>query len=257
MRAMTKSPCPPTTRRASRRKRLPYALVSETLDFKPTEANWDAMESAYHHPLADDDRKEIVEVVKSYFSFALSERNASYVGDSVKWLAKVRKTAEVARNAMEVFSKELFPDEQLKTENGAEFHARFLIERHLKEQRRLPESTMEDVQDMLIDFLDAIALAAKELEESTFKGHVEGRAWNGLIIGLTQWFAGKGRPVKASKDTRAKPSAFVAFVWQLQLTFPKEYQLHMTTEDALATAMGVARKGMSRRDGSLKPEERS
>ena len=239
---MTKSPYPPKTRRPSRRARLPYAIISDPLStFEPTAANWQAMEGAYDRPLGDDDREEIVKLVTNYFHLGQFGRNASFVDDAEKWLAKVQKAAESTQNDLGVFSKELFPDEQ--TENSAEFHARYRIKQHLKERRRWPEHKIEYVQNVLKDYLDAIALTAKELETASSWGPIEEIQWGILIIGLTKWFKDNRFPVGASKgankSTSDKPSAFVAFVHALQLTFPKEYQRHMPNPGVLVTAINL------------------
>jgi hypothetical protein len=150
---MTKSSWPPKTRRVSRRPRLQYEIViGPPPDFKPTAADWERMELAYGPKLGGDDRENIVKLVTYYFHLGQVGRNAPFVDDAKQWLAKVQKAAESARKNMEVISKELLSDEQ--TENVAEFHARYRIEKHLKKKRHCCALHPRDVGHSLLACLD-------------------------------------------------------------------------------------------------------
>ena len=82
--------------------------------------------------------------------------------------------------------------------------------------------------------------------DAGFVRFVEGKSWDAMVRQLSDFAEGKGYPTGASKGANksksGKPSDFVAFVRELQRTFPKKYQHHMTSDDALAKAIGAARK---------------
>ncbi len=235
---MTESLKQPKTTRRSRRPRMSRAILSsEPPNFKPTTADWRRMEAAYTFKLGVDDRDEIVKLVTSYFYFAPFERSAPFVGDAEKWLAKVREAGEC-------FLDVLLFDEKFETENErqAASEARLLIEERLKERDHEPVIGMDDVNEVMTVFLEAVGLARTGLGD--INGRVEGKRWHGLIKSLRTWFKAKELPIGAPKDSDKsnKRHPFVAFVMELQRTFPKEYQRHMTSDAALAKAMGGAEK---------------
>ncbi len=239
---MSKSPTTPKTIRRSRLPQLSYAIgIDSPPNFAPTAAQWRVMEEAYGNPLEAADKEKIAKLVTNYFHLGRFGRNAPFAADAQALLAKTQKAAEGARSNLGVFSRELFPDEQ--TENGAEFHARYRIEQHLREQRCWPEIAIEYVQEMLKDYLNAIALTAKELETAEIRGPIEEVQFAILVRGLTEWANTKTFPTGASKGAHKspnnKPSAFVAFFHALQLTFPKEYQRHMPGPKVSVTAINL------------------
>ncbi|MCI0598590.1 MAG: hypothetical protein L0Y60_03555 [Beijerinckiaceae bacterium] len=139
--------------------------------------------------------------------------------------------------AADEFHQALQSGEVLETEikRNAAFHAGLLIEGHLKGALR----SVDDFTKETFVFLAAAAAAGHELNAGEGNGFVEGDSWNRLVRGLAEWFESKGLRVTAAKG--GKPSPFVVFVHELQLTFPERLRRHYQSDEALAQAINAAR----------------
>ena len=101
--------------------------------------------------------------------------------------------------------------------------------------------------DMMQACMPAIIATRQYLDQQVKFGFVEGRNWDELAWNLIEFARVRGLPNGVSKsDDPAKASPFVAFVRELQLTFPERFRRHNTTNAALAEAITVARREMRR-----------
>ncbi|MCI0601189.1 MAG: hypothetical protein L0Y60_17075 [Beijerinckiaceae bacterium] len=197
-------------------------------------AHWEAMAKAAGFQFDAADKAAIASLVISYYQWQPFEKSAPFVADVKKHLAKLDKAADV-------FYQALHSGEALGTEieRNAAFHAVLLIEGYLKRDLK----RVDDFANEMFAFLAATAAAGHELKAGEGKGFVEGEDWNRLINSLGKWFASKGHKVTAAKGY-SKTSPFVAFVRELQATFPERFKRHHYSDGALAKTISDALVGL-------------
>ena len=91
----------------------------------------------------------------------------------------------------------------------------------------------------------AEALNKKPDEEKIMMGFSEGQIWNLWVLMLTDIMKNHRLPYKIRKDTDKRkgetPSPFVALIWELQQSLPKEQRKFTQSHDALAQGIYRAR----------------
>lgn len=200
--------------------------------WEPTAAHWEAMAKIADCQFDTADQAAITNLVASYVQFQPFEPSAPFVRDVKKHLDKLDKAADQFYQALQ--SGEALEDE---IERNAAFHAETLISGHLKE-KHCALAGIDDFKSAMFEFLIAVPVARCALNAGG--GLAEGESWGRLVIGLARWFESKGLRVSASKG--GKPSPFVAFARELQLTFPERFRRHDQSHEALAKKISAALK---------------
>jgi hypothetical protein len=99
----------------------------------------------------------------------------------------------------------------------------------------------EELQDIVMRFLEAVTESSTGISA---EGWVEGQGWDNLVLHLLDFVEGRGLPSRVAKgsDKSNRTSPFVAFMRNLQATFPSGFARHMHSDKALAEAINLARR---------------
>jgi hypothetical protein len=240
--------------RKSRRKRLPHSSASGRPEFAPSEEDWKRIEAAY--PLLTvADRETITAIVNEYLHNERFERNAPFLDDALKWLKAAEKSATR-------FWKTTWGGGD--SEKGdAIFYAQDYVERHIDDHGlQIPgESKWDALVSIMTNVVAALAIARREVPKEARAGFVEGETWDAMICQLSDFAEAKGFPVGASKGVdkaaSSKPSPFVAFIREIQNTFPAVSRRHNASDIAIAEAISVARRKRRARRKAKSPDAAS
>jgi hypothetical protein len=262
------------TNRKSRLKRLPTSSGGrDTASFKPSAEDWQRIADAYGQPLSVEDQAYITAVVDSYLHWQQFEPNAPFAEDALKHLNHIVKyahpflttllttsddqTNEAAAYAESLISSSMADKLSPETDYIAELDASpngFVVWKHAGDS---PPRTnkLDELRDLLTNLLAACKAVRAQLSEDDQAAFEEGQAWQLMVRKLVLWARQRGFPATASKGRSKKasinppPSPFVAFVRELQKTFPAEkYQRHMHSDDALSKAIADVLADMKRQD---------
>jgi hypothetical protein len=243
--------------RKSRRSRLNISSGwGAEVKFTPQPADWERIETAYGHSFSDDDRLMIVIVVDKYFFWEPGESHAPFVDDAIGYLNRLEKAGKL-------FWKALLEQEQIPmTGVGYEAHiaeeARMRsvaigfvqshLGRHLKQFDFRRQTDWRGLLDVMGACISAFVKTREYITgEAARVGFAQGRAWNQMIWDLIQFADARRLPSRVAHfDDPAQASPFVRFVRELQLTFPKQFQRHETSNAGLTEAIMVARRQIRR-----------
>jgi hypothetical protein len=131
------------------------------------------------------------------------------------------------------------------------FFVQRLIIANFHEGRQTGSHKWNEIICFMSAFIAAIGPAATVLTRHLKGGgFVEVHVWRELIRELTRFCKERSLPVGASKgfnkSRTGEPSRFVAFVHELQRTFPNRFRRHNFSHEALAKAIATARRPPSR-----------
>jgi hypothetical protein len=240
--------------RKSRRIRLPIAAgAGSDVEFAPSGDDWQRIESAYGCSLSTDDRAEIVGLVDKYFRWQPSEVKAPFADDARRYLDQLEKTAnkfwrvllEQSHTPMTGSGDNAHIAEKDSIRGVAVGYVQSQLGRFIKQFRG--EKDWRGLLDMMQACMPAIMATREHLDEQIKFGFVEGRNWDELVWGLSEFAKARALPNGVAKsDDPAKASLFVAFVRELQRTFPERFHRHGSTNAALAEAITVARREIRR-----------
>jgi hypothetical protein len=216
--------------RKSRRARLPSARFTERARFNPSPEQWRLIERPLPVRLKSEDRQALVEIVDAYFGMQPFERAAPHVDDAQAYLQTVLAKARDFWFALQ-------PSDQ------AAFFAQRKIVKEIPGGRKLGLAAWQEIARLIEEFITAGERATTDLAKyEKSGGFVEGEAWRELIRALTRFCKKRSLPTGASKAEGARPSPFVAFVYELQRGFPERFRRHNFSHAALATAVACARR---------------
>lgn len=240
--------------RKSRRIRLPIAAgAGFDVEFAPSAEDWQRIERAYGRALSCDDRSEIVGFVDKYFRWQPSEVKAPFADDARRYLDQLEKTAnqfwrvllEQSHIPLTGAGDNVHIAERDSIRGVAVGYIQSHVGRFINQFRG--ERDWRGLLDVMQACVPAIMATRQYLDEQIKYGFVEGRNWDELVWNLSEFAKARGLPNGVSKsDDPAKASPFVAFVRELQRTFPERFHRHGSTNAALAEAITVARRQMKR-----------
>lgn len=220
--------------RKSRRQRLPISSAGAWPEFEPSATDWERILAAYPY-LDADDRAQIVALANEYLKDEPFERNAPFLDDAMKWIRKTRKAAKE-------FHERLF-------EGGeAVRYARNYAGRNVNHHLFEPEGPMDwsGLSSFMTFLRSALLKAENEIPKEARVGFAEGEAWEKMVRKLSEYCKSRGYPTGASKgenmSAKHKTSPFVAFVREIQMTFPDECRRHTQSDAALAQGITEARR---------------
>lgn len=220
--------------RRSRRKRLPISSAGSWPEFEPTENDWARIAAAYPY-LNQDDRAQIVALANEFLYWEPFERNAPYLDDAMEWIRNARMAAKEFHEILGVGGDAVW--------YARDYTAR-LINHHLFE----PEGQMDwgGLSSLMTSFRSALLKAESDIPKEARVGFAEGEAWEKMVRKLSDYCKSRGYPTGASKgenmSANHKTSPFVAFVREMQMTFPDECRRHTHSDAALAQGITEARR---------------
>lgn len=241
--------------RKSRRLRLPIASgANAEVKFAPSAADWERIEHAYGRALSQDSRAEIVGFVDKYFLWQPSEAMAPFADDAYRYLDQLERAAnqfwrmllERSHIPMTGSGDQAHIAERDSIRGVGVGYVQSHVGRYIREFRS--ERDWKGLLDMMQACMPAIMATRQYMDEQANKlGFVEGRNWNELVWNLSEFAKSQGLPNGVSKsDDRGKASPFVAFIRELQASFPERFRRHSSTNAALAEAITVARREIGR-----------
>jgi hypothetical protein len=180
--------------------------------------NWARIESAYGHLLADPVRRKIRGVTREYLDWVDFERDAATTSE-------VTTRVHTIKSAASKFRENIF-GRPPKIGKEADYYARFLISKHMG----LPFEGRDGLQNFVLNIERDIASACKRAlaELGKESGFQLGEAWQLWVRKLTSILLKSKLPTQVRKDTdkskAPKPSAFVAFIRELQKCIPEPYR---------------------------------
>jgi hypothetical protein len=225
--------------RKSRRARLPSASYVGRTRFAPSDEKWRRIEKALGYRITSEDADELTQVVDRYFDMHPFEAAAPFVSDAQAYLQSV------ITKGHEFLSTLQPPDS-----NEAAFNAQRLIVNSLPRQRRKGAVALHEFVMAIHEFMAACEAAKKKLQKlarvRARRTFVEGAAWRELVRKLTRFCRKRSLPTTVSKARAVPPSTFVAFVFELQRTFPEKFRRYNSSYAALATAIVDSRRRSAR-----------
>ena len=240
--------------RKSRRLRLPIAIGSRSdVEFAPSAEDWERIERGYGRTLNPNDRSEIVGFVHNYFRWQPSEVKSPFANDARRYLDQFEKSAnefwrvllEQSHTPMTGSGDDAHIAEPDSIRRVAVGYVQSHLGRFIGQFRG--ERNWRGLLDVMQACMPAIIATRQHLDEQTKFGFVEGRNWDLLVWNLSEFAKKRCLPNGVSKsDDPAKASPFVAFVCELQRTFPERFHRHGATNAALAEGITVARREIKR-----------
>jgi hypothetical protein len=184
---------------------------------------WKLIECAYGKNLLQEaDRIVIDRIVNSYLRWQPLERSAPFKSDVERTLSGIQQRLRAALILLDTSSTGLVAEAYLAK----------------------PGKNEKDFSQKLIDLMNDCRFASTRVRNGP--GFVEGSAWRKMIRDLSEYLDRRGLPVAASKGqgkARApKASPFVRLVRELQRAFPDGFSRHNHSYEALAKAIGDARR---------------
>ena len=218
----------------SRRKRLHISpIVVDPKVFMPRKSDWRRIQCAYEVRLSGSLRSEIIGLVDHYFYNHQLELAAPFADDAAAWLKKLRANLT---DALHLMRRRPATATQI---SEAEDFGRSQIMVLMRKARRDVNWTWGQIVTHIAQLEHACGEVIQDCENSE-DGFKEGSGWNLLISQLTELANRCGFSRSAAKGGKTSP--FVAFVQELQRTFPAEFRNHFQSDDALAEAISRARR---------------
>jgi hypothetical protein len=216
--------------RKSRRLRLRSSSFEGRSEFKLEPDLQRELEQALEVSLSLADASALTEIVTQYFSREPFEAAAPHVDDAMTYLQRLQDGADNFAVALGGTFK--FADAAAEVQR--------LIMRQYPRQEGGGMPPWEYVLRLVYDFQGACTRARELLKAQKLEGFVEGEAWRQLIIDLTGFCKERSWPTGVAKASTYR-SRFRKFVMTLQKAFPENLQRHVTSDEALATAINAAR----------------
>ena len=208
-------------------------------------SDWQRIELAYGHPLANSVRRKIRAATREFLDWAVFERTATNSSEAIARVQSIKKAAHEFREVV-------FRCPQ-KIGKGADFVARHLISKH---SGLLFNKGRDGLQNLALDLAEVISngcdFSLAELRDETKSGFRKGDAWDSWVRKLTAILDAHQLPTENRKDTdknkTGRPSKFVAFLRELQACTPVEDRRSEPRSDdfqaniALSAAIDRARR---------------
>jgi hypothetical protein len=188
------------------------------------------------------ERGTLIEATQKYLSAKAIEINSPTVAAIKKHIAKVKKTAGALRQALVATDA-----------NSVGFFAGRAISERLKNRpfsRRIAGQVDSNTVALLMrDVERACDTAAR----SSIQLQEQSPSWVRLVHDLESWAQSASLSTKVSKRLQGKAgrlslSPFVALVKVVQASFPAVYRQHGHSDDALSTAVSVAKRVVNPRN---------
>jgi hypothetical protein len=227
--------------------KLSFAAAGGRPKFKVSKADWERIEKAYGHTLSNTTRRKVQEATREFLDWASLEGAAAVNAEAIARVQSIRKAAH------------RFREQMFRCPPGiarqADFFARHLVCQYLELKF---EGGRDGLQNLAFRIDRDIsrgcdqALAQLHGEAGAGIGFRAGMNWDAWIRRLGAILSESQLPIAVRKDSdksrSSKPSAFVAFVRELQACIPKDYQRSpayrsdVDANIALSTAIVRARR---------------
>jgi hypothetical protein len=219
-----------------------FSAASGRPKFRISKADWDRIEAAYGHSLSPPVRRKIRGATRD-LDWVELERKSATISETSARVHTIKKAAHEFRESILRCPA--------KISREADYYARSLICKHMG----LPFEGRDGLQNLVLkierDIAKGCRQALAELRGEKESGFRHGETWELWVRKLTSILKKSQLPVQVRKDTDkakvAKPSAFVAFMRELQACIPKAYRKsqprssHFEANIALSTAISRAR----------------
>jgi hypothetical protein len=194
---------------------------------------WHRLEGILGKALQPAIRKEIIEVTDRFLGFAVFDLKREPVDEASTLLNALTKTGGDFIRALVNAGG---------SGDGAVYAVQ-LLRHHFEEPKDRHRNKIDALTSILTSFVAACVKARQELHEEG-DGNRVGEAWETWIRNLTEILKRNGLPTAARKDAdkSEKASKFVLFVEQLQGHFEERFRRGTHSTDALAVAIGRARR---------------
>jgi hypothetical protein len=200
--------------------KLSFASAGGKPKLKISNDDWQRIELAYGHPLAEV-RQKICAATREFLDWAVFERTAPTSSEAIARVQSIKK-------AVHEFREEVFQCPP-KVGKDADFVARHLICKHLGLAFNKGRDGLQNLALELADFIsNGCDFALADLRSEAKSGFRKGDAWDWWVRKLTAVLKAHGLPTENRKDTdknkTGRPSEFVAFFRELQACIPVEYR---------------------------------
>jgi hypothetical protein len=197
-----------------------FSAASGRPRLRMSKADWIRIEAAYGHPLAATVRRKIRAATRKYLDWVEFEPKAATISETWARIQIIKKAAHEFRQT--IFQR------PPKIGSEADYYARSLICKHMglafKGRDGLQNLSLEVERDIAKGCERALA----ELRRETGSGFRDGETWQWWVRTLISILSKRELPTQVRKDTDkakvAKPSAFVAFMRELQACIPQAYR---------------------------------
>jgi hypothetical protein len=216
-----------------------FSAVSGRPKFRIARSDWNRIETSYGHVLATPVRRKIRAATRKYLDWVEFEDKAATILETT---ARINAIKKIARELREVVFQR-----PSKIGRAADYYARNLICKHMD----LRFEGRDGLQNLALKIANGCERALAELRRESGLGFRDGETWQWWVRTLTSILSKSQLPIQVRKDTDkakvAKPSAFVAFMRELQACIPKAYRRsqpgspHFEANIALSTAISRAR----------------
>jgi hypothetical protein len=220
-----------------------FSAASGRPKFRIARSDWNRIETAYGHLLAAPVRRKIRDATRKYLDWVEFEDKAAMILETTARIHAIKKIAHELREV--IFQR------PSKIGREADYYARTLICKHMD----LRFEGRDGLQNLALkteqDIAKGCERALAELRRESGLGFRDGETWQWWVRTLTSILSKSQLPIQVRKDTDkakvAKPSAFVAFMRELQACIPKAYRRsqpgspYFEANIALSTAIGRAR----------------
>jgi hypothetical protein len=194
-----------------------FSAVSGRPKFRISKADWARIETAYGHQLAAPVRRKIRAATRKYLDWVEFEPKAATISETSARVQTIKKAAHKFRETIQ---------RPPKIGRQADYYARSLVSKHMG----LPFKGRDGLQNLALkierDVAKGCERALAELRKES--GFREGETWQVWVRDLTSILKKNQLPIPVRKDTDkakvAQPSAFVAFMRELQACIPQAYR---------------------------------
>jgi hypothetical protein len=210
---------------------------AEPSEVKISAGDWKRIEKAYGQSLSSDFRQGIIEVTRLWLAWGSASTGAAQIGKIRSRITRIQKRAKALHEVL-----------QGEQPSYARSYADKCIESAFYTGRIPKAMSRVNVLTELIKSLDlACAGALKNLDKTEKMVPTDRSRWDLWVVMLGRHLGDNGLPIRVRKDSdkSSRPSAFVAFVRELQKTLPQEYRRSIQSDEALAQA--IARAPRTRR----------
>lgn len=262
--------------RKRRGEKVRAASVAGRTWFIPSHDDWQRLEKRLGATLDAEDREHVVKIIDNYFEMQPFERAAPHLNDVRRYVEQLQAKANDFQKALSSvknpeatnYAQRLItwhfnspfsahPDHRAPSASRAIGTGSYQVG-DKQESKKYPSLHTWQVFYMAVAaFVAAGERAEKDLARIKGGGTIEGYAWKILIKALTSFCKNRSLPTAASKGALKgdKNSPFVAFIDELQRTFPPKFRQYSHSLAGLAAAITSARAGpreLSHAKGQIK-----
>jgi hypothetical protein len=209
-----------------------------------SKADWERIEKAYGHQLSGAVRRGIRKATRQFLDWAVLEHAARPNAEAIARVEAIKAAARCFYDVLMHCPKGIGRD--------ADVFARNLIAEHADLPFTKGRSAVHNLalDGRRLSMGCDRALAELRREAASGAGFRKGDMWDRWVRKLTAVLKAKSLPTAVRKDDKSKadaPSAFVAFLRELQACIPESYRRSHTrfadlrANIALSTAIGRAR----------------